>query len=116
MPTVKTDIEIAREAKMKPIMAIGKALGIPEKDLIPYGHTKAKVGLDYIDSLSAAAKVKYYDFENSHAFTVRDFKNDDHLNSNGARKFSLMVDSILMQPLTAEALFPAAYPAALPAE
>ncbi len=52
MPTVKSDIEIAREAKMKPIMEIGKALGIPEKDLIPYGHTKAKVGLDYIDTLA----------------------------------------------------------------
>ena len=48
MATVKSDIEIAREAKMKPIMEIGKSLGIPEKDLIPYGHTKAKVHLDYI--------------------------------------------------------------------
>ncbi len=51
--TVKSDIEIAREAKMKPIMEIGKGLGIPEKDLIPYGHTKAKVSLDYIDTLKA---------------------------------------------------------------
>jgi formate--tetrahydrofolate ligase len=51
--TVKSDIEIAREAKMKPIMAIGKGLGIPEKDLIPYGHTKAKVHLDYIESLKS---------------------------------------------------------------
>ena len=53
MATVKSDIEIAREAKMKPIMEIGKSLGIPEKDLIPYGHTKAKVHLDYISSLSS---------------------------------------------------------------
>jgi formate--tetrahydrofolate ligase len=52
MTTVKSDIEIAREAKMKPIMEIGKGLGIPEKDLIPYGHTKAKVSLDYIETLS----------------------------------------------------------------
>ena len=51
--TVKSDIEIAREAKMKPIMAIGKGLGIPESDLIPYGHTKAKVNLSYIDSLKS---------------------------------------------------------------
>lgn len=50
--TVKSDIEIAREAKMKPIMEIGKKLGIPEKDLIPFGHTKAKVSLDYIDGLA----------------------------------------------------------------
>ena len=53
MATVKSDIEIAREAKMKPIMEIGKGLGIPEKDLIPYGHTKAKVALSYIDSLAS---------------------------------------------------------------
>ena len=53
MATVKSDIEIAREAKMKPIMEIGKSLGIPEKDLVPYGHTKAKVHLDYISSLSS---------------------------------------------------------------
>ncbi len=53
MATVKSDIEIVREAKMKPIMEIGKALGIPEKDLIPYGHTKAKVHLDYINTLSS---------------------------------------------------------------
>jgi len=53
MATVKSDIEIAREAKMKPIMEVGKALGIPEKDLIPYGHTKAKVHLDYINTLSS---------------------------------------------------------------
>ena len=53
MSTVKSDIEIAREAKMKPIMDIGKGLGIPEKHLIPYGHTKAKVHLDYIETLKS---------------------------------------------------------------
>jgi formate--tetrahydrofolate ligase len=51
--TVGSDIDIAREAKMKPIMEIGKNLGIPEKDLVPYGHTKAKVHLDYIDTLKS---------------------------------------------------------------
>jgi formate--tetrahydrofolate ligase len=49
--TVKSDIEIARAAQMQPIMQVGRQLGIPEKDLVPYGHTKAKVHLDYIDSL-----------------------------------------------------------------
>jgi formate--tetrahydrofolate ligase len=52
MAPVKSDIEIARAAKMKPIMEIGKKLGIPADNLVPYGHTKAKVGLDYIDGLS----------------------------------------------------------------
>jgi formate--tetrahydrofolate ligase len=50
--TVKSDIEIAREAKMKPIMEIGAKLGIPAEDLIPYGHTKAKVHLDFINKQS----------------------------------------------------------------
>ena len=50
---VKSDIEIARDAKMQSIMAIGRGLGIPEKDLIPYGHTKAKVHLDYIETLKS---------------------------------------------------------------
>ena len=50
---VKSDIEIARDAKMQPIMEIGRGLGIPEKDLIPYGHTKAKVHLDYIATLKS---------------------------------------------------------------
>ena len=53
MATVRSDIEIARDAKMKPILEIGKALGIPEKHLVPYGHTKAKVTLDFIDQLTA---------------------------------------------------------------
>jgi formate--tetrahydrofolate ligase len=52
MATVKSDIEIAREAKMKPILEIGKKLGIPSEDLIPYGHTKAKLSLDFISGLA----------------------------------------------------------------
>lgn len=50
--TMKTDIEIAREAKKKPIMEIGAALGIPSADLLPYGHDKAKVGQAFIKSLA----------------------------------------------------------------
>lgn len=48
----KTDIEIAREAKKKPIMEIGAKLGIPAEHLLPYGHDKAKVSQDFIKSLS----------------------------------------------------------------
>jgi formate--tetrahydrofolate ligase len=47
----KTDIEIAREAQKKPIQEIGDKLGIPTEHLLPYGHDKAKVGQDFIDSL-----------------------------------------------------------------
>ncbi len=48
----KTDIEIAREAKKKPIQDIGAKLGIPTEHLLPYGHDKAKVGQEFIKSLS----------------------------------------------------------------
>ncbi|GAB4386659.1 formate--tetrahydrofolate ligase [Albidovulum sp.] len=47
----KTDIEIAREAKKKPIQEIGAKLGIPAEHLLPYGHDKAKVSQDFIASL-----------------------------------------------------------------
>jgi len=48
----KTDIEIAREASKKPIMEIGAKLGIPTEHLLPYGHDKAKVSQNFIDSLA----------------------------------------------------------------
>ncbi|MFD0917789.1 formate--tetrahydrofolate ligase [Pseudahrensia aquimaris] len=44
----KTDIEIAREAKKKPIQEIGAKLGIGPEDLVPYGHDKAKVSAEFI--------------------------------------------------------------------
>ncbi|MEX2618332.1 MAG: formate--tetrahydrofolate ligase [Alphaproteobacteria bacterium] len=47
----KSDIEIAREAKMLPIQEIGKRLGIPDDDLFRYGPYKAKVSFDYINTL-----------------------------------------------------------------
>ncbi|MDR7123665.1 formate--tetrahydrofolate ligase [Pseudotabrizicola sp. 4114] len=46
-----SDIEIARAAKKLPIQLIGAKLGIPEADLLPYGHDKAKVGQGFIASL-----------------------------------------------------------------
>ncbi len=48
----KTDIEIAREAKKRPIMEIGAKLGIPSEHLLPYGHDKAKVSQEFIKSLA----------------------------------------------------------------
>ncbi len=46
-----SDIEIARAAEIRPIGEIAEKLGIPSESLMPYGHTKAKVSLDYIDSI-----------------------------------------------------------------
>jgi formate--tetrahydrofolate ligase len=48
----KSDIEISQAAKMRPILEIAQAtLGIPAEQILPYGHYKAKVSLDYIDTL-----------------------------------------------------------------
>ncbi|MFO7275395.1 MAG: formate--tetrahydrofolate ligase [Pseudomonadota bacterium] len=47
-----SNIEIAQQAKMKRISQIAlERLGIPEDQLEPYGHYKAKVSLKYIESL-----------------------------------------------------------------
>ena len=48
----KSDIEISQAATMRPILEVAKEkLGVEAEDLIPYGHYKAKVSLDCIDSL-----------------------------------------------------------------
>src|SRR6187399_827390 len=44
-----TDIEIARQAKMKPIGEIATRLGIPDEALEPYGRTKAKIAMEWIN-------------------------------------------------------------------
>ena len=44
------DIDIARAATARPIQEVGKSLAIPDKALKPYGHDKAKIDLDWIES------------------------------------------------------------------
>jgi len=47
-----SNIEIAQQARLKPIVGLAKdRLGIPEEHLEPYGRTKAKISLAYLDSL-----------------------------------------------------------------
>ncbi len=48
-----SDIEIAQQAKMLPIIGLAaEKLAIPAEYLDPYGHYKAKISLEYIDSLT----------------------------------------------------------------
>jgi formate--tetrahydrofolate ligase len=49
---VKSDIEIAREAKKRPIQEVGSKLGIASEHLLPYGHDKAKISEPFIKSLA----------------------------------------------------------------
>ena len=51
---MKTDIEIARETKLKPIADIASQLGIPEEKVEPYGRYAAKID----ESLTDEQKVK----------------------------------------------------------
>lgn len=48
---MKTDVQIAQEAKMKDITEIAAHLNIDNEDLIQYGHYKAKVDLRVFDKL-----------------------------------------------------------------
>jgi len=48
---VKSDIEIAREAKLKPIADVAARMGVPAQALVPYGWTKAKLTFDYINQI-----------------------------------------------------------------
>lgn len=48
---MKTDIEIARNAKMLPIKEVAKLLNIEEDDLELYGKYKAKISDEYLDRI-----------------------------------------------------------------
>ena len=45
-----SDIQIAQKATMKRITEVASRLGIADDHLEPYGHYKAKISLDYVDS------------------------------------------------------------------
>ena len=46
-----SDIEIARAAQKRPIQEIGDKIGIPTEHLLPYGHDKAKISQEFINSV-----------------------------------------------------------------
>lgn len=45
---MKTDVQIAQEAKMVPILEVAEKLGLEKKDLEQYGEYKVKVSLDVL--------------------------------------------------------------------
>ena len=54
---MKSDIEIAQEAKMKPIVDIAASLGLADEDVIPYGRYKAKINHRLIHKASKQGKL-----------------------------------------------------------
>ena len=55
---MKSDIEIARAAKLDPIVDVAKRIGINQESVFNYGHHKAKISLDFIDSLKSKPEGK----------------------------------------------------------
>ena len=49
---MKSSLEIAQEAELAPIDAIGEGLGLLPEEIEPYGRFKAKISLDAIERLS----------------------------------------------------------------
>ena len=47
----KSDIEIAREAKLSPIETVAKKIGIPNEAILNYGKNIAKIDSDFIQTL-----------------------------------------------------------------
>ena len=54
-----SDLEIARQAQLKPITEIAKGMGIEPRLLEPYGDSVAKIKLDAIAELADRPKAKY---------------------------------------------------------
>jgi formyltetrahydrofolate synthetase len=61
MTKVSSDLEIARRARLVPIKAIAKNLGLKEKELYLYGDYKAKVSLWTLERLKNRKNGKYVD-------------------------------------------------------
>ncbi|MDE2133032.1 MAG: formate--tetrahydrofolate ligase [Alphaproteobacteria bacterium] len=53
MTAVRSNIEIARDAKMKPIADVGRKIDIPGDALLHYGPTKAKLSHDFIKNVQS---------------------------------------------------------------
>ena len=47
---MKSDIQIAQEAKMEPIIKIAQKLNLTEDDIELYGKYKCKIGLDVLNN------------------------------------------------------------------
>lgn len=58
---VKSDLEIAQEATMRPVMELADELGILEDEVELYGKYKAKISLDILKRLESRPNGKYID-------------------------------------------------------
>lgn len=89
-------IEKCQQNSVK-IILIGTPLYSTYNTKIPLKIKKQH--LDLISKIIHKFGIQYYDFSNSKRFNLEDFKNDNHLNPNGAKKFTIIIDSILNKPI-----------------
>ncbi len=61
MSGVPSDLEIAQQATVEPIVDVARRYGLQSDELIPYGSTKAKVHLDALKRIGANPVGKYVD-------------------------------------------------------
>jgi formate--tetrahydrofolate ligase len=48
---MKTDLEIARDAELRPIVDVAADMGVPEEFVEPRGHGIAKIKLEALDAM-----------------------------------------------------------------
>ena len=58
---MKSDLQIAQEAKLKPITQVAREAGINKEELEPFGTWKAKVKLSILEGLKNHSNGKYID-------------------------------------------------------
>jgi formate--tetrahydrofolate ligase len=56
-PTVPSDIDIAQAAKLRPIADVAAELGLGLDEILPYGHTKAKITMAAIRARRPAGRL-----------------------------------------------------------
>ncbi|MGC2241598.1 MAG: formate--tetrahydrofolate ligase [Acidimicrobiia bacterium] len=59
--SIASDLEIARTAKLKPILDLAEELGLRPDEVIPYGATKAKIHLNALRRVGSRPFGKYVD-------------------------------------------------------
>ena len=65
---MKSDIEIARSAKLEDIYCIAKKTGIKEDEIIPWGDYKAKISLNILNRINRSLEdyhKLFYKFDHS---------------------------------------------------
>src|SRR5262249_50097504 len=58
-PVMKSDLEIAQEATLRPIVDIAREMGLTDDEVELYGNSKAKVSLDVLPRLREGPTGRY---------------------------------------------------------